>query len=528
MKTKIVLWGVTEKEEKVLVAIELLEAENLVKTYLIDEKDATEIFYNRMLNEWRYNTDIEFPEGTQVHEKQLTLSEDILPEGIKVDRPDLIIRAKTEWHFVVLSKKLYDLYHSELEDFQERINNLSDFDSGIWEELKGFWSKVQEQIREKNLFRNHIDSLRKQTDETFRQLKELKKKAEKELREESKKHYATFSEILEKVEEKIEGGLGLQPIFEELKDIQEKFKHTSFSREHRRQLWDRIDKAFKKIKEKRYGDSSEDRSPMARLKRRYDGLIAAIEKMERSIARDKRDLEQHDKNKSSNLGQLEMEIRKVKMSMVEERVQSKQEKLQDMLKTKAMLEDRMQNETAKEEKRKQFEDAKKEAKQKIAQEIKERSEEIEKNEDDLLKAAEKISEEKEEEKKGILEKVGEKLEKVVEEASEVAEDIVTTVKATAEVLEDKIEEKMEKAEEKFEKVEDKVEEKTEGMREKIKDVAEKVGEKLEAIEDKVEEKTEGLREKMEDVMEKVEDKVEATVDKIKEKAEEMMGKDEEE
>jgi len=391
MKTKIVLWGETEKNEKVLVAIELVESENLVRTHIVNETEATEVFYNRMLNEWRFETEIEFPEGTQTHEKKLTLSEDIIPEGLKVDRPDLIIRAKTEWHFVVLSKKLYDLYDTELEDFREKIEKLSEFDNAIWEELKGFWSKVQGQIQEKNLFRNHVDSLRKKTDDAFRQLKDLKKQAEKELREESKKHYATFAEVLEKVEEKIQSGLGLQPLFEELKEIQEKFKKTNFSRDHRRQLWDRIDRSFKAIKEQRYGSASENRSPLSRLKRRYDGLIVAIEKMERSIARDKRDLTHQDKQTDSSLGQLEMEIRKVKMSMVEERITSKQEKLQDMMKTKTMLEDRMKSEQDKENKRKQFEEAKKLAEEKIAKEIIDRNEVMEQNKDELEKAAEKIS-----------------------------------------------------------------------------------------------------------------------------------------
>jgi len=507
MKTKIVLWGTRETEEKVLVAIELVESENLVKTHLIKEEDATEIFYNRMLNEWRFNSEIEFPEGTQSFEKNLTLSEDILPDGIKVERPDLILRAKTEWHFVVLSKKLYDLYKAELEDFREKISELSEFDNGIWEELKGFWSKVQGQINDKNLFRNHIDALRKETDDAFKQLKELKRNAEKEIREESKKHFTHFSEIMEKMEEKIESGLGLQPIFEELKDIQQQFKNTNFSREHRKQLWDRIDQAFKNVKEKRYGSSSEDRSPLSRLTRRYEGLLAAIQKMERSIERDKKEVNQQDKQAASSLGQLELEIRKVKMSMVEERIQSKEEKLQDMLKTKTMLEGRIKSEQEREEKRKMFEEAKKEAEEKIAQEILERNEELEKKQDELLKAAEKItSETKHEEsekekakgKKGILTKISETMEDLIEEGKEIAEDLSDTVRAVSEVMEDRAEKKLEELEG------------------KVKKFGEEMGKD-----------TEGLREKIEDAMEKVEDKMDETIEKIRDKFKKTSSSEEE-
>jgi hypothetical protein len=533
MKTKIVLWGKTENDEKVLVAVELVETDNLVKTHVIPESEATEIFYNRMLNEWRFETEIEFPEGTKSFEKHLTLTEDILPEGLKVDRQDLILRAKTEWHFVVLSKKLFDLYSSELEDFRERIDKLTEFDNGVWEELKGLWTKVQGQIQEKNLFRNHIDSLRNKTDELFRDLKDLKKRAEKDLREDSKRHYSQFSEIMEKVEEKIESGLGLQPLFEELKDIQDQFKKTSFTREHRRQLWDRIDQSFKAIKEKRYGGNPEDRSPMARLQRRYDGLLNAIEKMERSISRDKKDLSNQDKQVDSSLGQLEMEIRKVKMSMVGERIQSKEDKLKDMMKTKTMLESRLEAEREKEEKRKMFEEAKKEAEEKIHHEIQQRHEELGKNEEELKKAAEMIIEDiKEEEKsdekaageekqhakkeeepgkkqkKSFFEEIGDKLEEAAEEAREIAEDIVDSTRATAKVLGDKLDHKIEEWEDKAEKMKDTVEEKMDKLED---DLEEKTGE----MKKKFDEKTGGLGSKIVEKAEKLEDKIEETMDKIK-------------
>jgi len=520
MKTKIVLWGTTEKEEKILVAIELVESENLVKTFLVDEADATEIFYNRMLNEWRFGTEIEFPENTKTFSKELTASDDILPEGIKVDRPDLVIRAKTEWHFVVLSKKLYDLYKGELEDLKEKIGELSEFDNSLWEEMKGFWSKVQVQIREKNLFRNHVENLRQQTDEAFHLLKEFKKKADKEIREESKKHFDEFSEILEKVEEKIENGLGLQPLFEQLKVIQTNFKNTGFSREHRRQLWDRIDKSFKNIKEKRFGNSPSDRTPLARLTRRYEGLLNAIEKMQRSIARDKKDLQIQDNRASSSFGQLELEIRKVKMSMVEERVLSKEEKLNDMLKTKEMLESRIKSEQEKEAKRVQYEEAKKEAKDKIALEMKESSAAMEDQEDDLKIAAEKIAtaanakkeskEDKKEDKKGILDKISDKIEEIVEEAEEIVEDVVDTVKAVAHVVEEKVEEKLEGLDDKVDKVEDDLDGKKEKLGDKIEEV-------VDTIEDKIEE-----------VAEKIEDQIEEVVDKVKDKVKAIFNKEEEE
>ncbi len=394
MKTKLILWGKTEKDEKVLVAIELVEQDNAVKTYLFKEEDATQEFYNLMLNEWTNDKEVAFPKEYQTFEKPLTAAEDILPEGLLVDKPDMINRAKTEWHFVVLSKKLYDLYKGELEELKDKISDLSEFSSEYWEELKSFWGKVQVHIRERNLFRNHVESLKNKTDDLFNELKNFRKQADAEFREKSQKAFDEFNEILDTVEEKINKGLGLQPIFEELKSIQKDFKDIKFDRDHRRKLWNRIDKYFKIVKEKRFGSSANDKNPVNRTERRLNGLLGAIDKMTRSIERDKRDLENQNNIISESDGQLEVQLRQARLMMIEERIASKTEKLKDMLETKEMLEKRIIKEKKKEEDKLKYEEAKKAAKDKIKKKVEESSELLKQNEEKLKKASELLKEAK--------------------------------------------------------------------------------------------------------------------------------------
>ena len=446
MKTKLILWGKTEQDQKVLVAIELLESENKVKTYVFSEEVATEEFYNLMLNEWRYDRELEFPTVLQTYETSLTAAEDILPEGLLVEKPDLINRAKTEWHFVVLSKKLYDLYRDELDEIKDHISELTEFSSEKWEELKSFWEKVQNHVKEKNLFRNHVESLKRRTDELFNELKELKNKADIEIKANSEKLYNDFNALLDEVDKKIEKGLGLQPLFKEMKNIQSDFRDKDFTKEHRRKLWNRIDKTFKIIKEKKFGNAGKDKSPLHRTERRLSGLLGAIEKMEESIKRDNEDLTNQKQKIDESGGQLESELRKARLIMIEERINSKTEKLNDMLKTKEMLDKRIELENQREIERQKYEKAKKEAEESIKEKVKESEEILKENEEKILKATEQIRSDED--------SISAKVEDIVDKAEDVIEEVLDKVEDLAEDVLDKIQEGVKNLKKKFDQKEE--------------------------------------------------------------------------
>ena len=81
MKTKIVLWGTNEKEEKILITVELLEEENSVQVLTFKEDVATELFYNQMMNQWREGQPVPLPEHETIV-RPLTMTESLLPDNL--------------------------------------------------------------------------------------------------------------------------------------------------------------------------------------------------------------------------------------------------------------------------------------------------------------------------------------------------------------------------------------------------------------------------------------------------------------
>lgn len=548
MKNKIVLWGTNDQDERVLIAMELKPHDNKVEIMTFPESIATEEFSQRMMDEWRDGKPFELPEDVVKIERELTVADSILPDHLRVERSDIIQRAQTEWHFTVLSVKLHETYKSELNDLKEHIEKLTDFDSGAWDSLKSFWDKVQNQVRDRNLFRDQADALRDSANELFGKLKELRGRLDQDFKIKSKENFERFQAMIEDVESRAAKGLRLQPLFEELKQMQQKFKELEFTRDDRNKLWNRIDEAFKKIKGKRSGGggpggSGGDDNPGERLQRRYEGLMSAIDRMQQSVKRDQDELNFQSRKIASTDGQLEAQIRQAKIKMVEERLRSKEEKLKEMLSTQTDLERRLNSQAERDAKREKIEEAKRAAEQKIREEIalaaQARGDDAEK----LEKAAEAIQKVKGKKSesflgavgsvvgealqdaldtaKAVAEVAGEHIGEAIQEAKKDAEELGDKLKDKAEELSDKMKEKAKDAKEKAEEIGEDLKEKAEELSDKVKEKAKDLKEKSQEFGEEIKEKAAHLKEEAQEIAEKLKDKTQEAGEEIKEKAAEL-------
>ena len=505
MKNKVVVWGTNAENEKVLIALELQAEANKVILYTFPEALAPEEFVNKMMGDWRDGKPVEFPEGHTMLERELSVTDSLLPDDLKVERGDLIQRAQTEWHFAVLSAKLHTVYQQELAEFKEKVQALSAYDNKVWDSLKGFWDKVQSQSRERNLFREHADNLRDNINALFDDLKKMRSQVQSEFMETSKGVFEEFNKALDDIEGRIAaGGAKLNSVFEDLKQMQRRYRDARMSNEHRNQLWDRLDGAFKKAKERKFGPSANEGSIADRHESRMKGLNDAIKRMEESVRRDEEDLQFQHKKVNTTEGQLEAQIRMAKIKMIEERLSSKREKLAEMHQTRSDVERQISSAKDKEVKRaekeaeKQKLDAAKEAaKSEIAASIKTKTE----KDDTLFEAATSV--------------IGDLL-----------MDALDTAKAVASVVAEKAEEAIDKAVDKAEDAYDKAKDKAEVAFEKAEEAYDKAKDKAEVAYDKAKDKAEEtldkVKDKAEEVYDKAKDKAEETIAKVKDKAEETL------
>ena len=429
MKNRIVFWGKNENSEKLLLALELLAEEGKVNVISFPEALVSEEFNQTLTKDWRDGKTVDFPEGFTSTLVELTVTGSILPAGITAEKMDLVTRAQAEWNFSILSSRLFRSYQSELNEFKDKVERALNFDKNMWDELKSFWDRVQEQARDKSLFREHSEHLRQETNELFGKLKDLRGKLDEEFDRTSKTLYEDIVTKLGDIENKVREGIRLQPLFDELKDIQKKIREVKLNRDHRNKIWDKLDATFKVLKEKRFGpETADDNNPLVRIQKRYEGLMAAIDKMESSVGRDIEELNFQNGKVNTSFGQLEAQIRQAKVAMIEERVRSKKEKLTEMYATKTEL-DRKMEQLQEKEKRKADEmlkeDAKKAAQEKIANEIAAAN-----------AAREKVKGEKESLFDAATSILGDSI-----------TDMVDTVKAVAEVVEDRIEDKIDEIKE---------------------------------------------------------------------------------
>jgi len=269
----------------------------------------------------------EFPKGTQEVTPNLN-AESLLPEDIRSDEAGKIRIKQNEWAYTLLTAKLWESYLHELEELKKKAAELAQYDRQLFDDAKSFWERVLEHRKERDISQERLDKIKDDVNSIFEKLKTFRKTESAEFEAASVKQRDEVIAKLEDLKKRATEKANFKALLEELKTLQNDSRKNRYSKADDVQLRKVFDSVFQHINEQRnhfFNDMTASR---------VKGLNEVIDKMEQSLARDRKDLEyMQKKSESPKISSLEAQLIKVKTNMLNETMASKEEKLKDIRST---------------------------------------------------------------------------------------------------------------------------------------------------------------------------------------------------
>ncbi len=336
IKNRFATWALNEKEEKILVTLELNTDNFNVDIQIINSSDTTSELADLILKNWVDGGAVVFPLETIKTSRNFT-DESILPENIKIEgKTGTIRQLQNEWSYLLLSTKLFSQFIIELEEIKRKASELKFYSSELFEETKSFWEKVLEYRKEREISQDKLNGIKEEINQVFDHLKVLKENMIKEKDAVSDKVKTEILEAIALIKSKINvKDVHFKSLMDELKEMQNGLRSTDVKRDVKNQLFDEIQFCFESIKTKR------DEVLGGGVKNRVDGLSQVADKMRKSLEIDLKDLEFNRKKLSTSNTRLEEQLREAKINVLKDKIESKEAKLADIQATLDKLQQKL-------------------------------------------------------------------------------------------------------------------------------------------------------------------------------------------
>lgn len=322
-----VFTGRNAAESPIVVAMELQLRDKQVELLVFPRESLPEDFYKLLQEKWEKGEEQEFP----VEPERIIRSaeeEHLLPMEIRADKPELISRLRNEWTLKLLSYKLYENLGAEITNLQDKLDELGSYSQEFWDKAKSTWDQVSNHAQDFNLSRNHATELRERLNKQFERLKKLREGGQAEFEKTSTAVREQLETRISAFQEKLSDKAKANELFDQLKHLQREVKEARMTHRDRRSLWKVLDEAYAVLHKQK------ESAWQNHLSNRIQGLEEAMKKIQDSIDRDRSNIEfEVRKMQSGRIGQLEQQLRSTRVKVTEDRIRSKEEKLNDMAKT---------------------------------------------------------------------------------------------------------------------------------------------------------------------------------------------------
>ena len=324
MMQNIVMWGEVGTDQKVLLAIKLKEEENKVHIFGFQKEKVTKEIQDKLFSEWKNGGEFDFPEGIY-HWIVPASNDNILPDDVRVDRPEIIVSAQAAWGKKLMSTRLNEVLVEEINLIDQKLQNINDFDQQLWDKTKDLWAKISDYRKQGELSWEHTDVLKGRINEIFDGIKALKRIDVEQADEESGHHFRNFIKKIEEQTSKLIYPDEWEKVFNTLKAIQNEVKDFNFSWKQKRVLFDKLNDTFlelRKYRKTEFINKTKDR--IRNLKTTISGIVQSAE-------RDKENYQaQFDKLMHYTRGKLSETEMAQRLGFIVDRIKEKEAKISNI------------------------------------------------------------------------------------------------------------------------------------------------------------------------------------------------------
>jgi hypothetical protein len=344
MQQRIVMWGEIGTDNKALVTIQLLENDAKIIINAFPKDTVTKELQDKIFVEWKNGGEIEFPETTF----QWTIDanqDNILPENVKVERPELITQIQHKWSRKIMSAKVMQLLTDETEHILQSIDSIQNYDQKLWDKAKQQWDKIADYQKKGEITWEQTTLLKEKINLVFDALKAVKRITSEHDIEQSRILSKNFEATIEQLQNKLIYPDEWKHIFEELKKIQEELKEAPIRWNSKKNLYDKINSIYDDLKKYRATENiNKSKSRIKQLNQILSGIYE-------SINREKDNYEmQVEKMQHYTRGRVQLDEIKNRFSYILDRIKEKENKAENIKKTIAEVEKLLAKEEYRKEK----------------------------------------------------------------------------------------------------------------------------------------------------------------------------------
>lgn len=347
MNTRLVLWGEIGTDRKALIALYLQEETAKIHIYAFPKEQVTKELQDSLFVEWKNGGDYPFPDDA-IHWEVDANSDTILPEDVKVERPEIILQSQHKWSKKLMSSRINQLLSDETALLEEKASSLGEYDQSLWDKAKAQWEKIASYQKKNEITWEQTTALKEKINGVFDALKAVKRISTEHEDQANAVLLKQFQKRIGELQAKLIYSDQWKFIFDELKKIQQELKDAPLRWNHKRAIYNNVNSIFDDLRKYRSTEI------LNKTKSRITQLMKILDGLKDSIARDQENFNmQVEKMQHYTRGKLSADEIKSRFSYIFDRIKEKENKADGISQTITQLKKEIEKEKKQLEEREQ-------------------------------------------------------------------------------------------------------------------------------------------------------------------------------